>query len=113
MTTRDFSNKHEKGVAKRLGGVKTSNSGATPFTKGDVIVGDCLIECKTKMTPSKSHLMQEKWLKDLETERIGMGKRLCALAFNFEPNGRSYYIIDEKTMKLLLWYLENEQEENN
>ena len=48
MTTRELSTKHENAVAKALGGVRTSNSGATPFTKGDVIVGDVLLNAKLK-----------------------------------------------------------------
>ena len=32
-STRYFSNKHEKSVAKAVGGKKTANSGATPFQK--------------------------------------------------------------------------------
>ena len=33
-STRYFSNKQEKHIAKELGGKQTANSGATPFYKG-------------------------------------------------------------------------------
>lgn len=102
MSTRDISSVHEKNVAKALSGVRTSNSGATPFTKGDVIVGDCLVECKTKMTECSSFSIQKEWLTTLEEERRGMGKSLCALAFSYDIGNSSYYVIDERTMKLLL-----------
>ena len=38
------SNRQESNVAKALGGRRTAASGATPFSKGDVIVGNCIIE---------------------------------------------------------------------
>lgn len=102
MTTRELSSFHEKNVAKALGGRQTSNSGATPFTKGDVIVGDCLVECKTKMNEVSAFSVQKEWLTTLEEERRGMGKQLCAVAISFDSGKNSYYVIDEKTMKMLL-----------
>ena len=53
-STRYFSSKQEKAVAKAVGGKKTANSGATPFQKGDVRTDNWLIECKTKTSPSES-----------------------------------------------------------
>ena len=102
MKPKQVSNNHEKNVAKALRGVKTSNSGATPFTKGDVIVGNCLIECKTKMKEAKSFTIQKEWLDTLEQERRSMGKTLSALAFSFDMGQTSYYIIKEKDMLALL-----------
>ena len=53
--TRYYSKNQEKEVAKRLGGSTTLNSGATPFQKGDINVGNLLlIECKTKTKDSDS-----------------------------------------------------------
>lgn len=106
MTTRDLSKAHETAVAKALQGVRTANSGATPFTKGDVIVGDALIECKTKMTEVTTFSIQKEWLTTLEEERKGMGKVICALAYSYNKGKDSYYIIDERTMKLLLEYVQ-------
>ena len=102
MTTRELSSYHETQVAKALGGHRTSNSGATPFTKGDIIVGDCLIECKTKMNEVKAFSIQKEWLDTLEEERRGMGKQICAVAFSFNSGKDSYYVIDQKTMNMLL-----------
>lgn len=53
-STRYYSDQHEKSVVKALGGRQTSNSGAGKFHKGDVVVGDTLIECKTSMTEKNS-----------------------------------------------------------
>lgn len=102
MSTRDASDKQEKIVAKSLGGYQTPNSGATPFVKGDVVVGKVLIECKVKMAPSGSFTIAKSWLDTLEEERMGMGKRAAALAFSFDCGKRQYYVIDEKLMKRLI-----------
>ena len=110
MTTRELSSFHEKNVAKTLSGVRTSNSGATAFTKGDVIVKDCLIECKTKMQEVNAFSIQRDWLTTLEEERRGMGKDICALAFSYDSGKSSYFVIDQKTMLRLLTLLENENQ---
>lgn len=96
------SNRHEANVAKALGGRKTVASGSTPFIKGDVIVGNCIIECKTKTKEVNSFTVHKSWLKELNEEKIGMGKSLSALAISFDAGATSYYIIDETAMKLLL-----------
>lgn len=102
MTTRDLSKFHETNVAKSLGGVRTANSGATAFSKGDVVMKDAIIECKTKMTEVNAFSIQKEWLTTLEEERRGMGKDISALAFSFNSGKDSYYVIDDKTMKSFL-----------
>lgn len=52
--TRTFSKKQENKVANKFNGEVQLNSGATPFLKGDVLLDNWLIECKTKTTESKS-----------------------------------------------------------
>lgn len=101
-TTRDASLQQETNVAKALGGHRTANSGATTFSKGDVIVGDCIVECKTKMTETNSFSVQKEWLDKLEKERQEMGKSAASLAISFDVGKHSYYIINEKLMKMLL-----------
>lgn len=96
------SNRQEQNVAKALGGRKTANSGATSFSKGDVNVGNCIIECKTKTTEVKTFAVQKSWIDDLEEEKIGMGRALSAVAISFDTGHTSYYIINEAAMKLLL-----------
>lgn len=102
MDTRAVSTVHENNVAKRLGGRRTANSGATAFSKGDVVVGNILIECKTKMTSAKSIGVQKSWIDEINEEKIGMGKAVAALAISFDCGENSYYVIDEKTMKMLV-----------
>ena len=63
-TTRKASAKQEKYVATSLSGRVVSNSGATPFSKGDVTAvineQEFIIECKTKMKESLSIIIDGK-----------------------------------------------------
>lgn len=100
--TRDFSYKQEKNVARILGGVQMSNSGATAFSKGDVVAGDVIVECKTKMTECQTFGVSKSWLDTIERERIEMGKRVAAVAISFDTGDSSYFIVDAKTMKRMV-----------
>lgn len=99
--TRFFSKLQEKAVADSLGGSRQLNSGATKFAKGDVIVDDWVIECKTKVTPSETMTMHKEWFESLEGERQDMAKSYSAVCFSF-GDGTNYYAMDEKTFKFLL-----------
>lgn len=105
-STRYFSNKQEKHVAKVLGGRQTANSGATMFQKGDVVLDDSdwLIECKTCTKEKQSFSIKREWLEKNEEEAFAMGKSHSALCFNFgEPhNTQNYYIVTEQEFKELL-----------
>lgn len=102
-STRYFSNRQEKHIAKELGGRKTANSGATPFSKGDVTLSNWLIEAKTKITPSESIIVHKEWLTKNEEEAFAMGKDHSALAFSFgDFRETNYYIISEKEFKRFL-----------
>ena len=107
-STRYFSNRQEKQVAKALNGKQTANSGATKFGAGDVIADNWLIECKTTMTPKKSFAIKKDWLEKNREEMFSLKKDYNALAFNFEPDGKNYYIIDERLFKMLKEHLANE-----
>lgn len=96
------SNNQEKNVAKALGGSPTINSGATPFHKGDVIIGDCIIECKTATRNLNSMSVHKSWIDGINEEKIGMGKSLSAVAISFDMGESSYYVIDETAMKMLV-----------
>nr|DAH56623.1 MAG TPA: hypothetical protein [Caudoviricetes sp.] len=108
MATRDFSDIQETAVAKALGGHRTANSGATAFSKGDVIVGNLIIECKTKMTECNSFSVSKSWLDTLDRERIEMRKPAAALAISFDAGKSSYYVIDERLMKRLVQLVNGE-----
>lgn len=108
-STRYFSNKQEKSVAKTVGGKQTSNSGATLFSKGDVRTNQFLIECKTCMKEKQSFTLQKEWFKKNEEEAFAMGKPYNALVFDF-GDGEQHYVINEKLFKTLVDYLESEDE---
>ena len=100
--TRWYSDKQEKKVAKAIGGRQTTNSGATDFSKGDVVTEDgWLIECKTATSEKQSFSIKREWLKKNREEAFSMGKDYNALVFDFGDNGERYYIVDEKTFKLM------------
>lgn len=110
LPTRSYSTKQEKTVATVLGGARTPNSGATAFSKGDILTEQFLIECKTKMTPSKSISIQKEWLEKNQKEMLFMGKQYSAIAFNFGPDEQNYYIIDESLFQELIEMLNNREE---
>lgn len=99
--TRFYSNKQEKKVAKVLNGKQTSNSGATPFVKGDVLLDNWLIECKTKTTDSKSFTLKKEWFEKNKEEAFAMNKDYNALVIDF-GDGEQHYIVDEKLFKQLV-----------
>lgn len=99
--TRWYSHRQEKSVAKVVDGKQTANSGATTFQKGDVVTDNWLIECKTMTEERKSFTVKREWLTKNKEEAFSMGKEYNALVFDFGDNGQRYYIIDERTFKLL------------
>jgi len=105
-STRYYSSRQEKSVAKSIRGKQVSNSGATAFNKGDVITDSWLIECKTKVNEAKSFSIKKEWLDKNREERFAMGKSYSALAFSF-GDGENYYVLDEKTFLMLKEMLDN------
>lgn len=104
-STRYFSSKQEKTVAKNLGGKVNANSGATMFSKGDVRFDNVLLECKTCEKDKKSFAIKEEWLTKLREESIMMRKDYYSLAFQFGPGQHNFYIIPEFMMQELLEHL--------
>lgn len=102
MNTRKFSSRQEKSIAKKFGGKQVSNSGATSFDKGDVQLEDFLVEAKTCVNEKSSFAIKKEWLEKINKERFSKRKRFCALAFQFEPDGENYFIIDERTFKIFV-----------
>ena len=103
-STRYFSSKQEKQVAKELGGKRTANSGATRFVKGDILLDDWCLECKTCTTEKKSFSIKREWIEKNEEEAFAMGKHHSAICFNFgeSHNVQNYYIINEKEFERLV-----------
>lgn len=108
MNTRKYSDIQEKHVAKVLNGKKNANSGATAFIKGDVQLDKFLIECKTVTKKKSSVSIKEEWLDKLKKEAFSMNKPYSMLAFNFEPNGKNFYILDEKFIYYIVQLLNEE-----
>lgn len=95
MATRDFSSKQEQVVASYLGGVLTPNSGAGHTKKGDVLLEDTIVECKTRTKQSISHTIKKEWILDLIKECIAMGKNHWAIIFDFgtQEINKQYVVI--------------------
>lgn len=107
-STREASANQEKKIAKELGGRRTPNSGATPFMKSDIYVGDdWSIEAKTCMQPKSSFSIKKQWLEKLKEEQYACNKMYSALCFDFGDNKNRYYVIDEKLFKQLIDYTNN------
>ncbi len=110
MNNKQFSNKQEKQVAKKVGGKKQPNSGATAFQKGDVRNDLFLIECKTATTEKESFSIKKEWLQKIKEEAFALRCPFSALAFNFGglSNNENFYIIDEKLFNQFQQYLEDD-----
>lgn len=98
-TTRGASSRHEGSVAKSLGGRCTINSGATDHEKGDVVLDNFLVECKTLMKPQKQFTVKSEWFDTLKENARVMNKGFYALSFNFGDNTHNYYVIPETMFK--------------
>jgi len=103
--TRFYSKRQENSVAKAVSGHRTANSGATPFSKGDVTTDLFLLECKTCTEPRKSFTLKQEWFDKNKEEAFAMHKDYSALVFDF-GDGENHYVIDERLFKMLLKYLE-------
>ena len=82
----------------------TTNSGATPWQKGDVTTkgaNSFLIECKTKTSSSESISIKKDWFTKNRQECLLMGTPHQAVVFNFGPGEENHYIIDEYLFQFL------------
>lgn len=105
--TKYVSSRQEAYIAKLLGGKVTPASGARNI-KGDVLLDDWILECKTCCSPKSSFSIKQEWLEKNELERLEMHKPYSALVFQFEPEGCNYFVITEKTFKKILDMISNE-----
>jgi len=104
-STRFYSKKQETAIADATGGQRTPNSGATTWSKGDVLTEQFLLEAKTKTTHSDSIKINKEWFEKNKQEMAFMGKPHSAIVFNFGPGEENHYIIDEYLFLELLEYL--------
>ena len=102
--TRYYSNEHEMQVCHLLDAKQTPNSGAGLWRKGDCIQEDAslLIECKTVTKEKQSMSIKKDWIEKDEEEAFMQRLDFSCIAFNFQPGGRNYFVIDEKLMKFLV-----------
>ena len=105
ISTRVASNMQEKRVAQKLNGKIQCNSGATKFSKGDVILPDIRmhVECKTSISPRLSVTIKKEWLEKQSQESFSMRCPYHALAFNFcFDDTKDYFVIDDRLMQILV-----------
>lgn len=111
-STRYYSDLHEKSICKAIGCTQTPNSGAGRFSKGDCVHrgASLLVEAKTTMTEKNSVSIKKEWIEKNKEEAFQ--NRLCnsCICFNFGPNTKNYYVIDEGLMRYLVDKLEEENE---
>lgn len=109
-STRYYSTIQENRVAALVEGQRSANSGASLFSKGDVVCqrASLLIECKTQMADKDSFSIKKDWItknkKEMFEQRLSYG----ALAFNFGPNQENYFVINEDLFVFLCDKLEEE-----
>lgn len=99
--TRYYSSRQEKEVASKLKGKVTPNSGATPWIKGDVLLENFLLEMKTQTKSKETFTLHKEWFSKNDKECLLMGKPYSAVVFNFGPDEKNYYIIDEELFETL------------
>ena len=103
-STRYYSGRQERKVAKAVKGKLVSNSGASDFTAGDIVTDLFLLECKTKTTASKSFTLKKEWFDKNKEEAFEMGKPYSAVVIDF-GDGENHYIIDQKLFQQLIRYI--------
>ena len=109
-STRYYSTQQEIAVARAIDGRRTPNSGATLFTKGDVVTRKFLLECKTQTQEKKSFSVKSEWIDKVREEAFSSDKPYWAIAFNFggENQERNYFVIDELLFRKLVRGIEND-----
>ena len=111
MTTRDYSDKQEKHIAKVTGGRVQSNSGGTKFGGGDVHTDKFFIEAKTPTKEQTSFTIKKEWITKMREQAYEQGKEESVLAFRFSPDDKTdMYVLNEKQF---LEYLKYKEEQNN
>lgn len=107
MTTRYFSDKQEKHIAKVTGGKVQSNSGGTKFGGGDVHTKHFLIEAKTPTKEQTSFTIKKEWMDKMRMQAFEQGKQQSVLAFKFSSwEDKNYYVLDEAQFLEYLKYKE-------
>jgi hypothetical protein len=97
MSTRYFSDKQEKHIAKVTGGRVQSNSGGTKFGGGDVHTDKFFIEAKTPTKARASFTIKKEWINKMQEQAYEQGKEESVLAFRFDPDtDNDLYILSQR-----------------
>ena len=108
MTTRYYSDKQEKHIAKVTGGRVQSNSGGTKFGGGDVHTDKFFIEAKTPTKEQTSFTIKKEWITKMREQAYEQGKEEAVLAFRFHPDlDLDFYILNERQFLEYLDWKEN------
>lgn len=111
MTTRDYSDKQEKHIAKVTGGRVQSNSGGTKFGGGDVHTDKFFIEAKTPTKEQTSFTIKKEWITKMREQAYEQGKEEAVLAFRFDPNiDNDLYVLSQRQFLEYLRYKENQSD---
>lgn len=107
MTTRDYSDRQERHIAKVTGGKVQSNSGGTKFGGGDVHTGKFFIEAKTPTKERTSFTIKKDWITKMREQAYEQGKEEAVLAFRFDPDkNNDLYVLSERQFLEYLRYKE-------
>ena len=110
MTTRYFSDKQEKHIARVTGGKVQSNSGGTKFGGGDVHTDKFFIEAKTPTKEQISFTIKKDWIIKQREQAYEQGKEEAVLAFRFDPNiDNDLYVLSQRQFLEYLRYKEMEE----
>lgn len=108
MTTRYFSDKQEKHIAKVTDGKVQINSGGTKFGGGDVHTNKFLIEAKTPTKEQTSFTIKKEWIIKMREQAYEQGKEESVLAFRFDPNiDTDLYVLSQRQFLEYLKYKED------
>ena len=106
-TTRDYSDRQEKHIAKVTGGKVQSNSGGTKFGGGDVHTDKFFIEAKTPTKEQTSFTIKKEWITKMREQAYEQGKEEAVLAFRFSPDDKTdMYVLTEGQFLEYLRYKE-------
>lgn len=107
MTTRDYSDRQERHIAKVTGGKVQSNSGGTKFGGGDVHTDKFFIEAKTPTKERTSFMIKKDWITKMREQAYEQGKEEAVLAFRFDPDkNNDLYVLSERQFLEYLRYKE-------
>lgn len=105
ISTRKASEIQEERISKKLNAIRTPNSGAGKWKKGDLYIPDAslLIEAKTCIKEKDSFSIKKEWLEKTIEESFSNRLDNSILAFSFcYDDKKDYYVINDSLMSFLV-----------